>query len=252
MEALVSSAARAQAAVASADDSQARLTPKTPQTPKSVGFVSLVLFVITHTHSFNGPFSGTNRVSQYQKGKTNLSLKQETVSGSGISWAICKSTSCSRQITMPVPHYSVFFTGRMPFLSPNQQRQSTEGRYYSLLLTVYIFNCRVLYGWKFIYFASAAVAVDSSGMTASSSASWSRFSPPSNFVNGHVSTMLFMVCHWPQSQEGDWFRLHLCKLAWRRPIGWKVKGHTVRLAYTVFNCNCYYTRLTPSFPGQPG
>jgi len=28
---------------------------------------------------------------------------------------------------MPAPHYSVFFTGRMPFLPPNQQRQSTEG-----------------------------------------------------------------------------------------------------------------------------
>jgi len=26
----------------------------------------------THTHSFNGPFSGTTQVSQYQKGKTNL------------------------------------------------------------------------------------------------------------------------------------------------------------------------------------
>jgi len=36
-----------------------------------------------------------------------------------------------------------------------------------------------------IYFASPAVAVDSS-VTASSSASWSRFSPPSNFVNGYV------------------------------------------------------------------
>jgi len=60
----------------------------------------------------------------------------------------------------------------------------------------------------FIYFASAAVAVDSSHrpMTASSSASWSRFSPPSNFVNGHVSTMWFMVCRWPQSQECDWAR----------------------------------------------
>ena len=44
------------------------------------------------------------------------------------------------------------------------------------------------------YFASAAVAVDSSDMTASSSASWSRFSPPSNFANGHVSTMWFMIC----------------------------------------------------------
>jgi len=26
----------------------------------------------THTHPFNGPFSGTTWVSQYQKGKTNL------------------------------------------------------------------------------------------------------------------------------------------------------------------------------------
>jgi len=53
-------------------------------------------------------------------------LEQETVSGSGISWAICKSAPRSRQITTPVPHHSVF-TGQMPFLPPNQQRQSTEG-----------------------------------------------------------------------------------------------------------------------------
>ena len=49
------------------------------------------------------------------------------MSGSGISWAICKSAPCSRQITLPAPHHS-FFTRRMPFLPPNQQRQSTEGR----------------------------------------------------------------------------------------------------------------------------
>ena len=36
-------------------------------------------------------------------------LKQETVSGSGISWAIYKSASRSRQITMPAPHHSVFY-----------------------------------------------------------------------------------------------------------------------------------------------
>jgi len=51
------------------------------------------------------------------------------------------------------------------------------------------------------YFASAAVAVDSSHMTASSSASWRRLCPPSDVVNGHVSTMWFMVCRWPQSQS---------------------------------------------------
>jgi len=27
---------------------------------------------------------------------------------------------------MPASHHSKFFTGRMPFLPPNQQRQSTE------------------------------------------------------------------------------------------------------------------------------
>jgi len=36
-------------------------------------------------------------------------LKQQTVSGSGISWAICKSAPHSRQINTPAPHHSVFF-----------------------------------------------------------------------------------------------------------------------------------------------
>jgi len=39
-----------------------------------------------HTYPFNGPFSGTYQVSGYQKGKAIwILLKQETVSGSGIS-----------------------------------------------------------------------------------------------------------------------------------------------------------------------
>ena len=50
-------------------------------------------------------------------------LKQETMSGGGISWAICKSAPCSRQVTAPGPHH-FFTTGCLP---PNQQRQSTEG-----------------------------------------------------------------------------------------------------------------------------
>ena len=36
-------------------------------------------------------------------------LKQETVSGSDISWAICKSAHRSRHITTPAPHHSVFY-----------------------------------------------------------------------------------------------------------------------------------------------
>jgi len=75
--------------------------------------------------------SGTTRVSRYQKGKTrkvktNLDLlEQEIVSGNGICWAICKSAPHPRQ---PCQHPTTqFFTGRMPFLPPNQQCQSTEG-----------------------------------------------------------------------------------------------------------------------------
>jgi len=30
----------------------------------------------THTHTFNGPLSGTTRVSRYQKGKTNLDITE--------------------------------------------------------------------------------------------------------------------------------------------------------------------------------
>ena len=45
----------------------------------------------TYIHPFNGPLSGTTRVSQYQKGK-------EAVSGSGISWVVCKSAPRSWQI----------------------------------------------------------------------------------------------------------------------------------------------------------
>ena len=56
----------------------------------------------THPHPFNGPLSGTTQVSQLVKPIWIL-LKQETVSGSGISWAICKSAPCSRQTTTPAP-----------------------------------------------------------------------------------------------------------------------------------------------------
>jgi len=53
--------------------------------------------------------SGTTQVSWYQKGKTNLDLqKQETVSGSGNCWAICKSALRPRQITMPASNHSLF------------------------------------------------------------------------------------------------------------------------------------------------
>ena len=69
----------------------------------------------THTHPFNGPMSGTARVSRYRKGKTNLDFTEARDSGgSGISWTICKSALRSRQITTPIPHHSSFLQAGCP------------------------------------------------------------------------------------------------------------------------------------------
>ena len=65
----------------------------------------------THTHTRSTTLClGLPRWAGTRKAKPVwILLKQETVSGSGISWAICKSASRSRQITMPAPHHSVFY-----------------------------------------------------------------------------------------------------------------------------------------------
>ena len=103
--------------------------------------VSLSLRTHTHTHlrALCLGLSGS-------AGKVKpiwILLKHETVSGSGISWAICKSAPRSRQITMPAPHHSIF-TGWMPFLSPSQQRQSTEGTVMLLSLSSIIWYRHML------------------------------------------------------------------------------------------------------------
>ena len=60
--------------------------------------------------------SGTIRVSRYQKGKTNLDLlEQETVSGSGISWAICKSAP--RPNNLSVQQFNYMSGGVLAWLS---------------------------------------------------------------------------------------------------------------------------------------
>ena len=55
-----------------------------------------------HTHPFSGPFPGLPRWAGTRKVKPIwILLKQETVSGSGISWAVCKSASRSRVAGCP-------------------------------------------------------------------------------------------------------------------------------------------------------
>ena len=46
------------------------------------------------------------------------------MSGSGISWAICKSASRSRQITTPAPYHSVFYRpGALPAAQPTASKR---------------------------------------------------------------------------------------------------------------------------------
>ena len=68
-------------------------------------------------------------MSRYQKGKTNLDCTE--ASDSEWQWhqlghmQVCTSLQTGNHASTPPLS---FFTGRMPFLPPNQQRQSTEGK----------------------------------------------------------------------------------------------------------------------------
>jgi len=63
-------------------------------------------YIHTHTHLMAvwAGWASTRKVKPIW-----ILLKQETVSGNGISWAVCKSAFHSRHTTMPAPHYSVFY-----------------------------------------------------------------------------------------------------------------------------------------------
>jgi len=83
----------------------------------------------TNTHTrLTAPLSGTTRVSWYQKGKTNLDFTEAR--DSEWQWyqlghmQVCTSLQTDNHASTPPLS---FFTGRMPFLPPNQRRQSTEG-----------------------------------------------------------------------------------------------------------------------------
>ena len=68
-------------------------------------------FLMPHTHTrLTALCPGLPRWAGTRKVKPIwILLKQETVSGSGIIWAICKSALRFRQIATPAPHPSVFY-----------------------------------------------------------------------------------------------------------------------------------------------
>jgi len=78
-----------------------------PKTLSRPAYTSTCIYIHTRlTALFPGlpGWAGTRKVKAVW-----ILLKQETVSGSGISRAVCKSAPRSRQITTPAPHHSVFY-----------------------------------------------------------------------------------------------------------------------------------------------
>ena len=86
-----------------------------------------------HILPFNGFFPGLPGWAGTRKVKPIwILLKLETVSGNGISWAICKSAPHSRQITTLSPHHSVFY--RPDALPASQPTASKHWRHLRYLL----------------------------------------------------------------------------------------------------------------------
>jgi len=101
--------------------------PGLGQAPSMLACIRGALYMYTVLLLFNRLFSRTAWVSWHQKGKPFcILMKEEMMGWQWHCWTICKSFAPRfRQMTMPVPHCSVF-TGRMLFLPLNQQCQNTE------------------------------------------------------------------------------------------------------------------------------
>ena len=88
--------------------------------------ITIITVVVVVT--FNGPFTGTNRVSRYQKGKTNLDFS-EARDGEW-QWhqlghmQVCTSLQTDNHAS--TPPLSFLQAGCPSILPPNQQHQSTE------------------------------------------------------------------------------------------------------------------------------
>jgi len=78
-------------------------------------------------HMFNGPFSGTTQVSQYQKNKNQSGFhwsKRQWVAVASAGPYASLHLAPDRQ---PRQHPTTqFFTGQMPFLPPKKQHQSAK------------------------------------------------------------------------------------------------------------------------------
>jgi len=105
--------------------------------------ISLFLLTYTHTPRLTALFPGLPGWASTRKVTPIwIFVKQETVSGSGIRWAIYKSAPRSRQITTPAPLYSVFY--RPDALPAAQPTASKHWRLIYLLTFLLTYLIKIL------------------------------------------------------------------------------------------------------------
>ena len=107
-----------------------------PASPRAVNtYVVCWTFLRTYIHTYTrltALFPGLPRWADTRKVKPiGILLKQKTVSGSGISWAICKSAPRFRQITTPAPHHSVFYRpAALPAAQPTASKHWRDSKHW--------------------------------------------------------------------------------------------------------------------------
>ena len=133
----------------------------------TLSVLSGLLAACTHTH---GPLFGTTRVSWYQKGKTNSgfywSKRQWVAVASAVPYA---SLHLAQEITMPAPHYLVFYRlDALPAAQPTaskhwrQQHCNIFTNQLLLLSQMSVFFFNFLHSRKFCvpFFAKWCIDVD--------------------------------------------------------------------------------------------
>ena len=172
------------------------------------------------------------------------------MSGSGISWDICKSAPRYRQTTTPAPHHSVF-TGQMAFLLPNQRCEST------VIINLHIF-----------FQASYNLQISIEHKSTAFDTTRNKEQRTRNIITSSLQVRA-AHCHQHPTQthsrqtsrrENDDLRRstqsslqHDSPDQTTAPAPASVTKHSQHVnissrKYIMY----YYTRLTASFPGQPG
>jgi len=171
------------------------------------------------------------------------------VSGSGISWAICKSAPRSRQITTPVPHHSVFYRlDALPAAQPTPSRhwRQPERRLWLLRIfqfsvhhsALYVSACRLLH-----VAVVACLDMYRHHHTASPEVDWEHLITDRRrcypWIIERLHDRLYHavdvgVWRLVSQQWGVlavwWFSFHECRVVWLRDISW---------TYQRFSCLCH-------------